>query len=125
MQGFYLRGCLLAARIVSQSQIICLLWLCAQRVQWCQHLDSTLPLLTLYRHPAIGGEDVKHIQDLEAMPWRLLQPCQRTIRRQWGRHGRLTHTATGSGECLLDNPVSSHRIWRGVWDGGQEFQALA
>src|SRR5437016_3735048 len=59
------------------------------------------------------------------MPWCLLQPCQSTVRRQWGRHGRFTHTATCSGECLLDNPVSSYRIWRGVLDSAQEFQALA
>src|SRR5262245_38597771 len=124
MQGFYPRGWLLAARIVSQSQIIRLPRLRAQRVQWCQHLDSALPLLTLYCHPTISGEDVKHIQSLGDVPWHLLQPCQRTVRSQRGRHRRLTHTATGSGECLLDNPVSSHRIWRGVLDSGQELQAL-
>ena len=125
MQGFYPRGCLLTARIVRQGQKIRLLRLCPQRVQGRQHLDSTLPLLTLYRHPTISGEDVKHIQDLRDVPWRLLQPCQRTLRRQRGRHGGLTHTATSSVEGLLDNPVSSHRICRGVLDGGQELQALA
>src|ERR1700704_698891 len=110
MQGFYPRGWLLAARIVSQGQIIRLLRLRAQRVQWRQHLDSALPLLTLYRHSAVGGEDVEHIQDLGDMPWRLLEPCQSTVRRQRGWHGSFAHTATGSGECLLNNPVSSHRI---------------
>src|SRR5262245_21027961 len=124
MERFHPRGCLLATGIVRQRQIVCLLRLRAQRVQWCQHLDSALPLLPQDRHSAIGSEDVKDIQDLRDIPWHLPQPCQCTVRRQRGWHGKYIHTGISSSECLLEKPVSGNWIWRGVLDSGQESQAL-
>ena len=58
------------------------------------------------------------------MPWRLLEPHQRTGRRERSRHQRITHTGTGSGERRLDERVRRSRIGRGALYGSEKLQAL-
>ena len=106
VQGSHPRCGLLAARIVSDSQIVRLPRLGAHGIQWGQHLDSALPLLTLHRHPTIGSQEVNDIHDVRCLPWRLLQPRQGAVGRERYGDRRCTDAGKGQSKCLIEYPFS-------------------